>query len=296
VSGAAAPSSQQPDRQGFLYEVSVPEGRFQNLPAGARLVLFGTIHVDRSGARVLNAQSTRELEGAQRVALEADPRDAQTVARLARQYGYYADGDLLDHHVPAADVLAAREILLDEGASLVGVTQTKPWLMSFVLTSAKLAHDGFSATMGSEWTLATFAAQRSIPIVEIEGFESQFSLFDHQSADLQRAQLEESINEIRSGELVDETRALVRAWHAADGDTLRTQLTAMEHDQAPFGRFTIEQLINMRDRSMADRAEEYLRQGGTTFFAVGCLHLFGDAGLVAELARRGYRVRDLQAS
>ena len=45
---------------------------------------------------------------------------------------------------------------------------------------------------------------------------------------------------------------------------------------------------------MADRAENYLERTGNAFFAVGALHLFGDTGLLRELARRGYQVVDLQ--
>ena len=61
-----------------------------------------------------------------------------------------------------------------------------------------------------------------------------------------------------------------------------------------FERYFVEMLIDQRNRAMVDKGENYLERAGNTFFAVGALHLFGEAGLIREFQRRGYRVVDLQ--
>jgi uncharacterized protein YbaP (TraB family) len=55
------------------------------------------------------------------------------------------------------------------------------------------------------------------------------------------------------------------------------------------GKKVMDQLLTARNRRMAERAEPYLKQGNA-FIAVGALHLPGEQGVLAGLARRGYRV------
>lgn len=48
-------------------------------------------------------------------------------------------------------------------------------------------------------------------------------------------------------------------------------------------------LLEERNVRMAERSEARLREGGA-FIAVGALHLYGDAGMLSLLERRGWRV------
>lgn len=54
-----------------------------------------------------------------------------------------------------------------------------------------------------------------------------------------------------------------------------------------------EQVMYRRNRQMAERLQPLLEQGAA-FVAVGAAHLFGERGVLAELAKRGYVVKRVQ--
>ena len=135
-----------------------------------------------------------------------------------------------------------------------------------------------------------------MPIVEIEGLESQLRLLAGLPDALQTAQLEVALAELDSGEAQMQSKELFSLWMKGDataGDAIVAQMHRDVEGKA-FERYFVETLIDQRNRSMADKGENYLERPGNTFFAVGALHLFGEAGLIREFRRRGYRVVDLQ--
>ena len=50
------------------------------------------------------------------------------------------------------------------------------------------------------------------------------------------------------------------------------------------------QMFDDRNLHMADKAEEYLKTGKTTFYVVGSGHMVGETGIVKLLRERGYQV------
>lgn len=280
-------------RRGFLYEVSRPaEG---GAPT-RRLYLYGTIHVGREDTLPFNRAVLAALKASTRLALEADPSDSAHAERLVHRLGVYPAGDGLERHVPAALVARAAATGSRHGLSADRLARFKPWMLANMLVISDTVGAGLNPGMGSEMLLAGYARGARIPIVEIEGIEAQLKLFDALPDALQEAQLDEALSELESGTLRKQSKALFTLW--SEGNTTAAErLTRELHRDAAgkrFERYFVETLIDARNTTMADAAERYLSQGGTTFFAVGTLHLFGDRGLIREFERRGYAVRDLQ--
>ena len=176
------------------------------------------------------------------------------------------------------------------------VVQFKPWLLSNMIVLTEVAGAGLDPSMGSEMYLTGFARGMGLPVVEIEGLESQLHLLAGLPEALQKAQLEEALAEIESGGAQAESKELFALWLKGDlaaGDAIVARMHRDAEGKA-FERYFVDALIDSRNRAMADKGENYLERTGNTFFAVGALHLFGDAGLIREFQRRGYRVVDLQ--
>jgi uncharacterized protein YbaP (TraB family) len=55
----------------------------------------------------------------------------------------------------------------------------------------------------------------------------------------------------------------------------------------------LEALLDQRNREMAVRIDKQLKAGRRPFVAVGAGHLGGASGLLAQLAGKGYRLRQL---
>ena len=135
-----------------------------------------------------------------------------------------------------------------------------------------------------------------MPVLEIEGLAAQLRMLSTLPDAMQNAQLDEALSDVDSQRSRDDSLALFDLWLQGDavaGDALVDDLHR-EASGKVFERYFVEALIDRRNHAMADAAEGYLALPGNTFFAVGSLHLFGTAGLVRELERRGYRVLDLQ--
>lgn len=285
-------------RRGFLYEVSGPSN---TTDATKHLYLYGTIHLGRVGSEPFNLPVVKALRQSRRLALEADPTDDATTRRLALQLGRYPDGDDLRRHVPAA--LMARVLAFGErnGLAAGDIARFKPWLLANMVTLRDFGDVGLDPALGSELYLSGFARARHMPIVEIEGIEAQLRLLSSLPDALQAAQLEEALQDLDDHGATDgseghDGKALFDLWLNGDaqaGDALVADLHREEAGK-PFNRYFVETLIDRRDRIMADKAESYFALPGNTFIAVGALHLFGPAGLLAEMRRRGYRVVDLQ--
>ena len=172
----------------------------------------------------------------------------------------------------------------------------KPWLLANMLVAIDTVGAGLDPGMGSEMFLTGYAKGAQLPIVEIEGMEAQLKLLAGLPDAMQSAQLEEAVAELESGKSKAQSKELFALWTSGDAAGAE-QLVAQLHRDAeakPFERFFVDTLLDARNKSMADKAESTMERHGTTFFAVGTLHLFGQRGLLREFEARGYRVRDLQ--
>ena len=212
------------------------------------------------------------------------------------QLGRYDDGDGLQRHV--SPELMARVVAFGErnGIPPDRIGRFKPWLLANMVALTEMNGAGLDPAMGSELYLTGFARSRKMPILEVEGVEAQLRMLASLPDAMQSAQLDEALSDTNNADAKAQAGALFDLWFDGDrraGDGLVADLHRDAGDK-PFERFFIETLVDQRNRTMADRAETYLERPGNTFFAVGSLHLFGEAGLLREFERRGYRVIDLQ--
>ena len=282
-------------RRGFLYEVT--RVTVDGTATGKRLFLYGTIHLGRVGSEPFNPPVVKALRQSRRLALEADPTDDAVARRLALQLGRYEDGDDLQRHLPEGLMARVRAFAAKSGLADDQIARFRPWLLANMVTLRDFGDAGLDPALGSELYLSGYARARHMPIVEIEGLEAQLRLLASLPDALQAAQLDEALSEVDDHQATNEGQALFELWldgNAPAGDELIAELHRDDTGKA-FGHYFVETLIDQRDHMMADRAESYLVLPGNTFFAVGALHLFGPVGLVQELARRGYRVVDLQS-
>ena len=278
-------------RRGFLYEVVRP-----GAGPGPTLYLYGTIHLGRVGTEPFNASVMKALKQSRRLALEADPSDSESTRTLAMRLGQYAGGDDLQRHVSPALMARVRAYGEKNGLPADRVGRFKPWLLANMVALSSMSEAGMDPSMGSELYLTGYARSARLPVVEIEGVETQLRMLASLPDAMQTAQLDEALDDVDSDASRTQTQELFDLWLRGDRDAGSAMIDEMRRDAGDkvFERYFIDALIDRRNRTMADKAETCLRQPGNTFFAVGSLHLFGEAGLIREFERRGYRVVDLQ--
>ena len=84
------------------------------------------------------------------------------------------------------------------GLPLVAIERLQPWLLAVQLTAAEVRRKGFSEGFGVDRHFLTLAKHPLAPkpVVELETFEQQMSLFGELSREQQGVFLEQTLSEI----------------------------------------------------------------------------------------------------
>ncbi len=275
----------QGERRGFLFEVR--KGSQASL-------LFGTIHVGRPDFYPLPPSRLSRLSQIDALVLEADITDTARAASATRQHAMYGPGeDGLDKRLPADTLKRAEAVLAGHGIDPRPMMRLKPWMLGSVLALFEAARAGYVQGMAAESYLAGLAQAGNRPILEFEGIEQQFSLFETAPWSTQVAFLDEALMAVESKAARREIERIVRAWETADRAELERLLSEMQAQATPGARFTVDTIVFGRHPAMVRRIEALMADGRNYLFAVGSLHLVGPRGLVEMLRARGYAVTEL---
>lgn len=289
LAGLLAPSfdslAQGSERRGFLWEIR--KGNQVGL-------LFGTIHVGRPEFYPLPRARLDQLRRANVIVLEADVSDTARAIAATQKYAMFAEGAPgLDKRLPAElksriDAVLARNQL--EAAPLM---RLKPWMLANVLALFEAAQAGYMPALAVEAYLVRLAAADSKPVLELEGIEHQFQLFEQAPWETQVAFLEEAVKAVETRAARREVNRIVQAWETADRPALERLLAEMRAQNSVGARFTVDTILLGRHPQMVRKIESLLAGGKVHLIAVGALHLVGPQGLVEMLRARGYTVTEL---
>ena len=297
--GAALPSSaevaepalfaEQPGTRGFLFEV-----RSDRTGADSHLFLYGTIHVGTAAQSPFTHAVKASLAQSQRLALEADVSDLGSAVGQLFALGMYPAGDSLEQHLPAA--LHARLIRAFARSStpMAQLERMRLFGVPMLLEVLEAQRAGLQSEHGADVYLAAYAKHHRMPIVEIEGFALQFKLMASLPEAVQLAQVKETLDALDSGEAGRKMRELIDCWTQGRSAKMEALIRELHTTKQVGERAFTRLMLDERNLAMAQRAVAMLKEPGTTFFAVGAAHLFGEHGLVAELKRRGHAVKALR--
>lgn len=293
LAGCAAPlppRADVPHGQGLLWRV--------DKPGVASSYVFGTMHVPDPEFLDLPPAVDAALEGSQHLAVELKT-EKEKAARYMERYwaavllpGDQSLSDLLDN-VSYAQVwrIAMRQRPTTIMIGRYHISKFKPWFVMEVIgktdaTTGRLRHD--------RPTLDDLLEQRAVEagktVVGLESFDEQLAVSNAIPMDDQVALLEAHL---RNYNRWHRYSTYADAYRAGDTALLyglwQQSLTGVEPGLAR--RYT-ERFLDDRNRLMVERALP-LMEKGTTFVAVGALHLPGAAGILHRLELRGFTVTRL---
>ena len=275
----------QGERRGFLFEIR--KGSQASL-------LFGTIHVGRPDFYPLPPSRMSHLSRIDALVLEADITDLARAATATQKYAMYGPGeDGLDKRLPADTLKRAEAVLAGHGIDPRPMMRLKPWMLGSVLALFEAAQAGYVQGMAAESWLTGLAKAGNRPILEFEGIEQQFSLFETAPWPTQVAFLDEALRAVQTKTARREIDRIVQAWATADRAELERLLSELQAQTTVGARFTVDTIVFGRHPEMVRRIEALMADGRNYLFAVGSLHLVGPRGLVEMLRARGYTVTEL---
>ena len=245
--------------------------------------VFGTIHVSDPRVTQLPPPVSRALADARSLTIEVGLDPSNLLALASRMV--FLDG----RDLPGA----VGPELYEKTAALTGklglpepaVRLFKPWAIALLLS---VPQQDPSEVL--DFILADAARAQGKPVHELESVDEQVGVFEglpdgDQIALLRRAvenfeQMPRAIGRVIEAYLARDLAAMQRigeemAGRAAADKQLNERITR--------------RLVDERNVRMAERMQPRLKEG-SAFIAIGALHLYGGSGVLAELARRGWRV------
>lgn len=280
LAGAASAWPAQAARyeRGLLWRVMAKGG-----PPGPASHLYGTLHLDEPAAKAFAAPVREALAAARvfRPELRSDEISGRVFAaatRLPPGPGLRAlVGEPLFERV--AGLLFVHHRLPPRAAD-----RLKPWA-AFL----QLNQPGEPPGQTVDAALEALARDHGTPVEPIESVEEQIAALEAIPLGSQLALLDALVQDHAAAlAALAELRALYLAQDLAGLDRHQRALAR----SAPVRRALddlLEHLLYRRSERMLANLDTDLRAGGA-FVAVGALHLHGERGLPALLARRGYRV------
>lgn len=257
--------------------------------ADSTLYLFGTLHFLRPDTRWRDARIDAAFDSAPELVLEiADANDTSAVMPLIQAQGLSPDR-------PLSSLLSANELAqLDTAARSMGQSAAqmnlmRPWLATVILSSAATLRAGFAPDSGVDLALRAAALVDGKTVSGFETPDVQIRMLSGFPEEGQMIGLRRALDAFDAAPV--ELEALVGAWSRGDIDAI--DATTVRPLRAR-SEGLYQALLVERNRNWADQIEARLAGAGTSFIAVGVLHLTGEDSVQRQLAARGVVVERLR--
>jgi hypothetical protein len=252
--------------------------------------VVGYIHFFKREAYPLHRKIESAFDQSEVLAVEANVNDIAKIdiGKLAES-ALYLGHESLERHVSAETYESIKKETGRLGIPLEFINRQKPWFLALVLESLELLKLGFDPNYGIDKYFLSKAAGKK-KIVEMESLGYQIDLLSRFSDQEQESFLLYTVKDLRI--LRQELDRLTQAWISGDATGLESiMIRGFAEDSGMSSVY--EKLILERNRSMASKIEEFLRNRETYFVVVGAAHLVGNQGIIEILKGRGYLVEQL---
>ncbi|WP_405131058.1 TraB/GumN family protein [Paenibacillus sp. FSL H8-0317] len=262
--------------EGFMWEVE---------SNGNTVYLVGSIHIANDNLYPLRKEFEEAFAEADYLGVEIDMSKAADAAQqqLVLSKGTYQDGTTLKEHISSETYGKLEEILKKNGAAPSALDAYKPWVVESTLASLKSAKVGYTESAGVDLYFIQKAIEQKLPIIELESYESQLSMLDGFSKELQESSLSATLDNFDV--LESNVSGIVEMWKTGSDEQLLELTNSFSENE----EYNKAMLID-RNIDMANKIEGYLENGKNEeyFIVVGAAHYLGDHGIVKLLQDKGY--------
>ncbi|MGY6707705.1 MAG: TraB/GumN family protein [Rhizobiaceae bacterium] len=262
---------------------------------GAPSFLFGTMHVTDPRVVDLPATVREAFAASDTVVIEStdviDQAAMMSALAAEPELTMFTDATTLRSLIPGDDVEMVEARLRERGMPLSSVNRMKPWMLASIVA---LPSCEFERKVRGEPILdLMLAADARAAGKELAGLESVADQLGAMASLPMELHVEGLVETLRLGDRVaDVLETMVVLYRAEQVGMFwpffRAVLPSGADGRSGYAAFE-EIMVNARNRTMAEGADQFLEEGGA-FIAVGALHLPGPEGLVALLRAAGYDV------
>lgn len=243
--------------------------------------LFGTIHLPSKRIYALNDSLLPAIEKVDAVALELDMEEMSNPMTLLPYMMLKGDKTLKGFFTEEEYIQLKESFEKQTGQSIALFQKFKPFvLMSMVAQSYFNEED--NAPMTLDEFLNYYAVSKDVKVLGLETIQEQMNIMDKMPAKV----LLESLTDTDSIEVLSES--LIQSYLKGEIDEVAKM---MEEDNT--AEAWMNELLVDRNDVMFERSKKRLTSGESLFIAVGCGHLAGKNGLIAQYRSSGYTVEPM---
>lgn len=258
---------------------------------GHTMYLFGTIHVGLPAFYPLEPRIVDAVKHASTLALELDPAapPSEMGQAMLRQGMIVPQGAGYERMAPQRRA-QLDAVLRQAGVDAATAHALNPAMLAAVISLSQYQKLGYRPELAADTWLAQLARQGKTRVLALETADSQLGQFKHLNSAAQWAFLDESLDNLASGEEMQEARALAEAWGSADRGALDALAARAEADDSVSGKFMRETLLDGRNGALAAKLIVLLKKEERTVAAIGLLHLLGKRSVPALMQAQGVRI------
>ena len=261
--------------------------RVQDPQTKAKIYLFGSIHFGTENLYPLPSYVIEAYSESDALAVELDISSisALEAGRVLQAVGRLPNDEKIRTHLKAEAWQSLNRVCRALEMPIESLEYFQPWLVAVQLTAAQIRRNGYSEGYGVDRHFLTLAKHPLAPkpVIQLETFEQQMSLFGGLSDDQQSLFLEQTLAELEAAP--DMLRAVIDAW--ANGDEIALETLIVDAFQAEDSKALYERIFIDRNLRMATTLNQALAEMQTLFVVVGAGHVIGPDGLKQYFVDRG---------
>ena len=248
--------------------------------------LFGSIHLGKPDFYPFNEKIESAFKNSKYIGIEVN----QNTDTFKQEMALVVKNSMLTGKKTINNFLSdAVYKKLEENVQKIGLPidnflKFPPWLLSVTLAVLKMQAMGYHPDYGVEkYFLDKIGPDKTI--VEFEHLDEQVALFESLNNENFLAYTLFSLNTMD----VD-TKKLVNAWKCGKLDVLEEMLLNDYKKVIPNRDEINDRLFYKRNKKMAEKIKECLKEDQDYFVILGAGHFVGEKGIVSILTKDGYRV------
>ncbi len=253
--------------------------------------ILGTFHLLPANYRWYEGKIGESFSQADELVIEAKmtQEDQMELQKTFMMNGFFAGEETIKDHLD----MESYQKLLTHAQNLMGagekdVQKMKPWLASLQMAVVAIMKQGFVPNSGVDKYMEAMAEKSGKAMSGLEnGPEAMKSLYDHPMK-VQVSMLADTLKQLDNFKSYMDK--FVGAWASGNEDKLDEVLVqGMKSTPEMYQALLVD-----RNNKWLPKIEGFIKNGKTTFIAVGAGHLVGKDSVIALLRSKGYKVEKIQ--
>jgi uncharacterized protein YbaP (TraB family) len=258
----------------------------------APIWLFGSVHLCRADCFPLPPAVESRFTKADVLAVELDATRPDVAAAMTSDT---QPGGNLKSELTGKEWAQLKRQLAPLRLPESSISALAPNIANLMVSLAVAHKAGLSPLYGIDLHFIGQAQQAGKRLVELETIDQQIHALNAGTRKDWLAGLRNTMTAADDGSLRAMLEEMVAAWRAGDAPRLARAINEAELED-PSSKALFAELFDRRNREMSESIAGLARRGESVFVVVGSGHLAGADSIPAQLAQKGFKVRQLSAS